>query len=153
MSSAEKVVIDKSLDDLTLGEAAFLAGLPKAQFVAEAAPLFTSNGSSAEAQAELRERALQRQRDLEARGVGAAASVEEAELAAASAQQAVLARRIALAQAESRVDQATTLLARAVIALEAAERGRFSVPASVASSASNRPGEGLESVKIGGPRR
>ena len=77
---------------------------------------------SAEAQAELRERALQRQRDLESRGVGAAASVEEAELAAASAQQAVLARRIALAQAESRVDQATTLLARAVIALEAAER-------------------------------
>ncbi|WP_298850918.1 HlyD family efflux transporter periplasmic adaptor subunit [uncultured Ruegeria sp.] len=77
---------------------------------------------SAEAQADLRERALQRQRDLESRGVGAAASVEEAELAAASAQQAVLARRIALAQAESRVDQASTLQARAMIALEAAER-------------------------------
>ncbi|WP_120632350.1 efflux RND transporter periplasmic adaptor subunit [Ruegeria sp. EL01] len=77
---------------------------------------------SAEAQADLRERALQRQRDLESRGVGATASVEEAELTAASAQQSVLARRIALAQAESRVDQATTLLARARIALEAAER-------------------------------
>lgn len=77
---------------------------------------------SAEAQAELRERALQRQRDLESRGVGATASVEEAELSATSAQQSVLARRIALAQAESRVDQATTLLARARIALEAAER-------------------------------
>ncbi len=77
---------------------------------------------SAEAQAELRERALQRQRDLESRGVGATASVEEAELTAASAQQSVLARRIALAQAESRVDQATTLLARARIAQEAAER-------------------------------
>ncbi|NOD34909.1 MULTISPECIES: efflux RND transporter periplasmic adaptor subunit [unclassified Ruegeria] len=77
---------------------------------------------SAEAQADLRERALQRQRDLQSRGVGAAASVEEAELAATSAQQAVLARRIALAQAESRVDQATTLQARAVITLEAAER-------------------------------
>ncbi|WP_209598682.1 HlyD family efflux transporter periplasmic adaptor subunit [Ruegeria sp. HKCCSP351] len=77
---------------------------------------------SAEAQAELRQRALQRQRDLESRGVGAAASVEEAELAAASSQQAVLARRIVLAQAESRVDQASTLLARAMIALEAAER-------------------------------
>lgn len=77
---------------------------------------------SAEAQAELRERALQRQRDLESRGVGAAASVEEAELTAAAAQQSVLARRIALAQAESRVDQATTLLARARIAQEAAER-------------------------------
>ncbi len=77
---------------------------------------------SAEAQAELRDRALQRQQDLQTRGVGAAASVEEAELAATSAHQAVLARRIALAQAESRVDQATTLLARARIALEAAER-------------------------------
>lgn len=78
--------------------------------------------NSAEAQAELRGRALQRQQDLQARGVGAAAAVEEAELAEAAAQQAVLARRIALAQAESRVDQATTLLARARIALEAAER-------------------------------
>ncbi len=77
---------------------------------------------SAEAQADLRERALQRQRDLESRGVGATASVEEAELSAAAAQQSVLARRIALAQAESRVDQATTLFARARIALEAAER-------------------------------
>ncbi len=77
---------------------------------------------SAEAQAELRERALQRQRDLESRGVGAPASVEEAELIVAAAQQSVLARRIALAQAESRVDQATTLLARARIAQEAAER-------------------------------
>ncbi|WP_170415194.1 efflux RND transporter periplasmic adaptor subunit [Ruegeria atlantica] len=78
--------------------------------------------NSAEAQAELRGRALQRQQDLQTRGVGAAAAVEEAELAEAAAQQAVLARRIALAQAESRVDQATTLLSRARIALEAAER-------------------------------
>ncbi len=77
---------------------------------------------SAQAQAEIRDRALKRQRDLEERGVGATASVEEAELASTSAQQAVLARRIALAQAESRVDQATTLLSRTRIALEAAER-------------------------------
>ncbi|MEM7090569.1 MAG: HlyD family efflux transporter periplasmic adaptor subunit [Pseudomonadota bacterium] len=77
---------------------------------------------SAQAQSDLRERALQRQRDLQSRGVGATASVEEAELSAAAAQQSVLARRISLAQAESRVDQATTLLARARIALEAAER-------------------------------
>ncbi|WP_171100847.1 MULTISPECIES: efflux RND transporter periplasmic adaptor subunit [unclassified Ruegeria] len=77
---------------------------------------------AAEAQVELRGRALQRQQDLLDRGVGAAASVEEAELALTSANQAVLSSRIALAQAESRVDQATTLLSRAVIALEAAER-------------------------------
>ncbi|WP_170762155.1 efflux RND transporter periplasmic adaptor subunit [Ruegeria lacuscaerulensis] len=78
--------------------------------------------NSAEAQAELRGRALQRQQDLQSRGVGTPAAVEDAELTKAAAQQAVLARRIALAQAESRVDQATTLLSRARIALEAAER-------------------------------
>lgn len=78
--------------------------------------------NSAEAQAALRGRALQRQKDLQGRGVGTPAAVEEAELAEAAAQQSVLARRISLAQAESRVDQATTLLARARIALEAAER-------------------------------
>ena len=78
---------------------------------------------SAEAQAELRERALQRQRDLQARGVGAARQRRRGRIGRnIAAQQAVLARRIALAQAESRVDQATTLLARARIALEGAER-------------------------------
>ncbi|SHF35565.1 HlyD family secretion protein [Ruegeria intermedia] len=77
---------------------------------------------AAQAQSDLRERALQRQKDLLERGVGATASVEEAELAAASARQTVLSRRIALAQAESRVDQATTLLTRAQIALDSAER-------------------------------
>ncbi len=77
---------------------------------------------AAEDQADLRARALQRQKDLESRGYGSTASVEEAELTAASARQSVLARSIALAQAESRVDQTTTLLARARIALEAAER-------------------------------
>ncbi|EEX08682.1 efflux transporter, RND family, MFP subunit [Ruegeria lacuscaerulensis ITI-1157] len=77
---------------------------------------------AAESQADLRERALQRQKDLLERGVGATASVEEAELAVASARQTVLSRRIALAQAESRVDQATTLLNRARIALESAQR-------------------------------
>ncbi|MGV6803472.1 MAG: efflux RND transporter periplasmic adaptor subunit [Ruegeria sp.] len=77
---------------------------------------------AAEAQTELRERALQRQQDLLERGVGAKASVEEAELAATSARQTVLSRRIALAQAESRIDQATTLLSRARIALASAER-------------------------------
>ncbi|WP_171175702.1 efflux RND transporter periplasmic adaptor subunit [Ruegeria sp. HKCCD8929] len=73
-------------------------------------------------QSELRERALKRQQDLAERGVGTAAAVEEAELAAASARQAELARRIALAQAEARVDQTQTRIARALIALEAAER-------------------------------
>ena len=77
---------------------------------------------AARAQADLRQRALARQRDLETRNVGTAATVEEAELAASAAQQAVLARRQALAQAEARVDQAETRIARAEIALDEARR-------------------------------
>ncbi len=77
---------------------------------------------AAEEQATLRERAFQRQRDLEERGVGTAAAVEVAELAAAQARQAVLSRRQAVAQAEARIDQATTRLSRAVIAEAEAQR-------------------------------
>lgn len=78
--------------------------------------------AAAREQAALRERAYQRQTDLETRGVGTTATVEVAELAAAQARQAVLASRQALAQAEARVDQADTRLARAGIARDEAER-------------------------------
>lgn len=78
--------------------------------------------AAAEEQASLRERAFQRQRDLQDRGVGTAAAVEVAELAAAQARQAVLSRRQAVAQAEARIDQATTRLSRAVIAEAEAQR-------------------------------
>ena len=78
--------------------------------------------SAAKDQAALRERAYQRQLDLETRGVGTAATVEVAELAAAQARQAVLSSRQALAQAEARVDQAANRLARAEIARAEATR-------------------------------
>ncbi|MEL7125652.1 MAG: HlyD family efflux transporter periplasmic adaptor subunit [Pseudomonadota bacterium] len=77
---------------------------------------------AAQDQADLRERAFLRQQDLAERGVGTAAAVEDAELAAASARQSVLSRRLAVAQAEARVDQAQTRLARAGIALNDARR-------------------------------
>ena len=77
---------------------------------------------AAEEQSTLRDRAFQRQKDLEERGVATAAAVETAELAAASARQAVLSRRQAIAQAEARVDQAATRLSRTRIALETARR-------------------------------
>jgi multidrug efflux pump subunit AcrA (membrane-fusion protein) len=77
---------------------------------------------AARVQAELRDRALARQQDLLERGVGSAATVETAELAAASAHQAVLSRRQALAQAEAQLDQAGTALDRRRIALAEAER-------------------------------
>ncbi|MDQ2093821.1 efflux RND transporter periplasmic adaptor subunit [Rhodalgimonas zhirmunskyi] len=77
---------------------------------------------AAEDQAKLRERAFERARDLRTRGVGTDAAVETAELAAAAARAAVLAKRQALAQAEARIDQAATLTSRAEIAREEAQR-------------------------------
>lgn len=73
-------------------------------------------------QAALRETAYRRQVDLEARGVGTAAAVETAGLAAAQARQAVIAARQGLALAEARVSLAETRLARSKIALDEAER-------------------------------
>jgi len=72
--------------------------------------------------AELRAQALKRQTDLRTRGVGTAAAVETAELAASAARAAVLARRQAVAGAESRVDQSVTRGVRAGITLAAARR-------------------------------
>jgi multidrug efflux pump subunit AcrA (membrane-fusion protein) len=59
--------------------------------------------AAARRQADLRLRAFQRQQDLLDRGVGSAAAAEAAELAAATAEQAVLSRRQAEAQAEARL--------------------------------------------------
>jgi RND family efflux transporter MFP subunit len=78
--------------------------------------------AAAQEQADLREKALQRQVDLESRGVGTAAAVETAELAASAARQAVLTRRQAVTSAEARIDQANTTLARTEIALAEAQR-------------------------------
>jgi RND family efflux transporter MFP subunit len=78
--------------------------------------------ASAERQAALRAQALARQQDLATRGVGTEAAVETAALSAASAEQAVLSRRSALAAAEARVSQAEHATARRQIALDDAER-------------------------------
>lgn len=91
---------------------------------ARAVDLATEDVAAARLQADLRARALGRQQDLLARGVGSAAIVEDAELAAANAGQAVLSRRQALAQAEARLAQAETGLERRRIALAEAERAR-----------------------------
>lgn len=78
--------------------------------------------AAAEVQAGLRVQAVQRQRDLLARGAGAAQALETAQLAGSAADQAVLARRQAVAEAETRLDQTATALARLAIARAAAER-------------------------------
>ncbi|MGJ8544236.1 MAG: efflux RND transporter periplasmic adaptor subunit [Sulfitobacter sp.] len=77
---------------------------------------------AAEEQSALRIKALARQNDLAARGVGTAAATEEAELAAAAARAAVLVKRQSIAQGEARRDQAATQLARAGIALAEMQR-------------------------------
>ena len=78
---------------------------------------------AAQEQVRLREQSFARQTDLAQRGVGTAATVEEAELSAAAARANVLARRQAVAAGEARVDQAATRLARSEIALAEAKRG------------------------------
>lgn len=78
--------------------------------------------AAARAQAELRITALDRQRDLATRGVGTAAAVETAELAASAAEQSVLTRRISEASAETRVDQSRNAVSRARITLANAQR-------------------------------
>ncbi|PYE84740.1 efflux RND transporter periplasmic adaptor subunit [Pseudoroseicyclus aestuarii] len=78
--------------------------------------------AAARSQAELRTRALERQRTLDDGGFSTAADLETAELAAASAEQAVLTAREAVNQAEARVDQAATALTRSELAVTEAER-------------------------------
>lgn len=78
--------------------------------------------AASQAQADLRAQAVRRQNDLNRRGVGTAAAVEAAELAASSADQAVVARRQAVAQGETRADLARTKLDRQRINLAEAER-------------------------------
>ena len=84
--------------------------------------LATDELTAAESQAALRAAALSRQQDLQDRGVGTAAAVEDAELAASTADASVLSRRLSLVQAEARYDQAETMLARSRISVSEAER-------------------------------
>ena len=77
---------------------------------------------AAEGQAQLRLRALQRQKDLRNRKVGTDAAVEAAELAEAAARQAVLSRRQAVQQAKARITRAATRLTLQKVNLEEAER-------------------------------
>ncbi len=78
--------------------------------------------AAAEVQAELRLQALQRQQDLQDRGVGTAPALEAAELAVSTANQTVLSRRQGVANAEAAIDQAASTRARVQINLAEAER-------------------------------
>lgn len=112
--------------DAEAGLAVALSDLARAEGEAREAEaaldLAAEDLASAEEQAGLRARALERQRDLSARGVGAEAATEAAELALSAARQAVVSRRQALAQAEARREQAGVALARQRLTVEEAER-------------------------------
>lgn len=94
----------------------------EAREAARALELARDDLAAAQAQARLRAQAMARQEDLRARGVGSEAAVETAALSASAAEQAVVSRRAALAQAEARVEQAATALDRQRITLAEAER-------------------------------
>ena len=90
--------------------------------VARTLELAKDEVSAAQEQAALRLKALQRQNNLVARGVGTEASVETAELAVSTAKQAILARRQSLQSAEARLDQAKARVMRVEISRAEAER-------------------------------
>ncbi|WP_166418449.1 efflux RND transporter periplasmic adaptor subunit [Cochlodiniinecator piscidefendens] len=107
---------------LSRAEADLLEAQAEVQDAARALSLAQDERAAAEAQARLRLQAVDRQRDLRTRGVGTEAAVETAELAASQADQAVLSRRQAIAQAEARTDLAQTRLIRQEISLADAQR-------------------------------
>ena len=74
------------------------------------------------AQLKLRRSALQRQQQLVSRGVAAANSVEAPQLAASSAEQAVVGRRSAYVAAKQRVSQAASAIQRAQLSVQTARR-------------------------------
>lgn len=78
--------------------------------------------AASERQRDLRAQSLARAEDLSGRGVGTAAALEDAELALATAEQAVTGRRLALAQAEARIGRSAIATARAAIRVAEAER-------------------------------
>ena len=77
---------------------------------------------AAQSQLALRTRALERQRDLKARGVGTDAAIETAELAEQAARQTLLGSRQTVAAAQARVDQSAIDLERQRILLDEAAR-------------------------------
>ncbi len=113
--SAAQSTLDTARADLTEAE----ADLRDAE---QAVALADADILAAEEQARLRQSALQRQLDLQDRGVGSAAAVETAELAASSARQSVLTRQQARANAVARADQAKIMVERRKISLADAER-------------------------------
>ncbi|MGA1267587.1 MAG: efflux RND transporter periplasmic adaptor subunit [Gemmobacter sp.] len=108
--------------DLDLARAALEEARAAEADALRAVELARDDLALSERQSELRARAFARQSEIAERGLATAADLETAELAAASAAAAALARRQSLAQAESRRASAANALARQAITLAEAER-------------------------------
>jgi multidrug resistance efflux pump len=78
--------------------------------------------TAAENQLTLRKRAMARQDRLRERGVGTDTAMETAELATSNAEQALLAKRLSLANAQAKIARAETLAARRKINVDEAAR-------------------------------
>jgi multidrug efflux pump subunit AcrA (membrane-fusion protein) len=78
--------------------------------------------AAAERQLALRKKSMQRQDDLRERGVGTEAAMETADLAVSNAEQAVLSKRLSLANAQARIARAETLVGRRQINVDEAAR-------------------------------
>ncbi|MEM6618829.1 MAG: HlyD family efflux transporter periplasmic adaptor subunit [Pseudomonadota bacterium] len=78
--------------------------------------------AAAEAQLKLRQRSMQRQDDLRARGVGTDTAMESAELQVSSARQALLAKQLAEANAKARIARGETMVGRRQINRDEAAR-------------------------------
>lgn len=78
--------------------------------------------TAAENQLALRKKAMERQDRLRQRGVGTDAAMETAELAVSNAEQAVLTKRLSLANAQAKIARAETLTARRKINKDEARR-------------------------------
>jgi multidrug resistance efflux pump len=82
----------------------------------------TEEIKAAERQLELRIKAEERQERLRERGVGSETAMETASLATSSAEQAVLAKRLSLANSEAKIARAETLVDRRKINVNEAAR-------------------------------
>lgn len=107
--------LDRAANNLADAEAA-------AEDAVRAVTLARDTLAASEEQAALQQKALERQLDLQARGVGSASAVETAELSAAGARQSVISARNALAQAESQTATTRNEVNRARIARNEAQR-------------------------------
>ncbi|PLS23264.1 efflux RND transporter periplasmic adaptor subunit [Neptunicoccus cionae] len=78
--------------------------------------------AAAQSQLDLRKKAFERQTSLSTRGLGTDTAMETAELAVSAAEQALLAKRLSLANAQATIARTVTLLGRRKINRDEAER-------------------------------